>query len=228
MPQACLLAIIAGYADAVGFLTYDTFAGLMTGNTILLGISLSNAKFGAAFFQFAMIAVFTAGVILARVFLRLHGQPWVPMILVSILLILCGFLRRDIAAPALALAMGLQNSAANRFNGIALNTVFITGNLQKLGEGIIHWAWPPKGDTTKSDGVAIFALVWLGYAAGAGLGAIAFKYMAYPLFLPAASLPFVTFTIARQSARSARAETPVVAPTGLPLELDDRARDTLA
>jgi uncharacterized membrane protein YoaK (UPF0700 family) len=41
----------------------------------------------------------------------------------------------------LAFAMGMQNSAANRFNGVALNTVFITGNLQKLGEGLTHWLW---------------------------------------------------------------------------------------
>jgi hypothetical protein len=35
----------------------------------------------------------------------------------------------------------MQNSAANGFNGAALNTVFITGNLQKLGEGLTHWFW---------------------------------------------------------------------------------------
>jgi uncharacterized membrane protein YoaK (UPF0700 family) len=195
MPQACLLAIIAGYADAVGFLKYDTFAGLMTGNTIFLGIAVSNGKFGAAFFQFFIIAVFTAGVILARVFLRVLGRPWIPMSLVSVLLIVCGFLRRDIAAPVLALAMGIQNSAANRFNGIALNTVFITGNLQKLGEGLLHWAWPPKERDGKAEGVAIFALVWLGYAIGAGLGAASYKHMVYPLLLPAAALPFVALMI---------------------------------
>lgn len=115
MPQACLLAIIAGYADAVGFLKYDTFAGLMTGNTIFLGIAVSNGKFGAAFFQFFIIAVFTAGVILARVFLRVLGRPWIPMSLVSVLLIVCGFLRRDIAAPVLALAMGVQKFGSQSF-----------------------------------------------------------------------------------------------------------------
>jgi uncharacterized membrane protein YoaK (UPF0700 family) len=195
MPQASLLAIIAGYADAVGFLRYDTFAGLMTGNTILLGISVSNGKFGAALFELLIIAVFTTGVVLARIFLRLVRRPWVPMTVVSVLLVACGFLRRDIAAPTLALAMGIQNSAANRFNGIALNTVFITGNLQKLGEGLVQWIWPKPGDEGKSDGVAIFGMVWLGYAVGATLGAIAYKLIAYPLLLPAAALPFIALTI---------------------------------
>ena len=48
---------------------------------------------------------------------------------------------RPRAAMLLAFAMGMQNSAANRFNGVALNSVFITGNLQKLGEGLTHWLW---------------------------------------------------------------------------------------
>jgi uncharacterized membrane protein YoaK (UPF0700 family) len=30
MLPACLLSIVAGYADAVGYLRYDAFAGLMT------------------------------------------------------------------------------------------------------------------------------------------------------------------------------------------------------
>jgi uncharacterized membrane protein YoaK (UPF0700 family) len=87
--------------------------------------------------------------------------------------------------------MGMQNSAANRFNGVALNTVFITGNLQKIGEGFVHWVWPLKGQPVKSDGVAIFALVWGGYAFGAVLGAIGNDFLAYPLFIPAALLPVV-------------------------------------
>jgi uncharacterized membrane protein YoaK (UPF0700 family) len=199
MPQACLLAVVAGYADAVGYLKYDAFAGLMTGNTILLGIAISNAKLGAALFTFAIIAVFLAGVILARIFLRLGGKPWMPMMVVSALLLLCGFLPKGVAAPTLALAMGLQNSAANRFDGVSLNTVFITGNLQKLGEGIIAWAWPQKEEGAKNDGVAIFALVWIAYAIGAGLGATSHRYLAYPLFLPAAVLPFIMLKIGKRA-----------------------------
>jgi uncharacterized membrane protein YoaK (UPF0700 family) len=201
MYQACILAIIAGYADAVGFLKYDTFAGLMTGNTILLGIVISNAKLASAVFELAIIVIFIIGIILARILLRVYGNPRVPMTLVSALMIICSLVRRDIAAPMLALAMGLQNSAANRFNGIALNTVFITGNLQKLGEGIFHWAWPPKDGSSSSDGVAIFALVWIGYAVGAALGAVAHNHVVYPLFIPAAVLPFVTVAVPKVSAR---------------------------
>ena len=40
MLQAGLLVMIAGYADAIGFLQHRAFAGQMTGNTILLAIAL--------------------------------------------------------------------------------------------------------------------------------------------------------------------------------------------
>ena len=41
--QAGLLVMIAGYADAIGFLQHRAFAGQMTGNTILLAISMAEA-----------------------------------------------------------------------------------------------------------------------------------------------------------------------------------------
>ena len=191
MLQACLLAIIAGYADTIGYLHYEAFAGLMTGNTIFLGIELSSGKWSLAAFHAAIILVFLTGVVLSRVLLRLGVPAWQALTLASLILVICGFTPKTIAALLLALAMGVQNSAANRFNGVALNTVFVTGNLQKLGEGLVAWAWPPKGATPATDGFAIFGLVWLAYAGGACMGAVAHTLTSLPLLLPAAILPFI-------------------------------------
>ena len=60
--QACLLAIVAGYADAVGFLVFNAFAGAMTGNTVLLGIALAGQQFAAAAQSASIIAAFLVGV----------------------------------------------------------------------------------------------------------------------------------------------------------------------
>src|SRR5436190_21189454 len=38
--QAGLLVMIAGYADAIGFLQFRAFAGKLTGNTFLLALSI--------------------------------------------------------------------------------------------------------------------------------------------------------------------------------------------
>ena len=60
--QACLLAVVAGYADAVGFLVFNAFAGAMTGNTVLLGIALASQQFAAAAQSAGIIAAFVVGV----------------------------------------------------------------------------------------------------------------------------------------------------------------------
>lgn len=192
MLRACLLAVIAGYADTVGFLRYGAFAGLMTGNTILLGIEIARQEFDKAGFHAAIIAAFLAGVILSRLMLRAGLPAWGALTATAGLLVLCSFVPDRPAALILPLAMGIQNAAANRFNGVALNTVFVTGNIQKIGEGLLAWIWPPKDpQAPKSDGVAIFASVWFAYALGALAGAILERLMAHPLWVPAAMLPFI-------------------------------------
>ena len=82
MLPACLLAIVAGYADTVGYLRYDAFAGLMTGNTILLGIDVANGKAQSAAFHVGIVAVFLAGVVASRVLLRLGCASWLALTLV--------------------------------------------------------------------------------------------------------------------------------------------------
>lgn len=192
MLQACVLAAIAGYADTIGFLRFDAFAGLMTGNTILLGIGLASAQLLRAAFYGAIIGVFVAGVLLSRALLQLGAAPWLALSLTAVLHVVCSFVDKRWAALLLALAMGMQNAAATRFGSVSLNTVFITGNLQKLGEGLVAWLWARRGHSAAtSDGVAIFALVWLSYALGAVLGALGNAFVAYPLLVPAAVLPFV-------------------------------------
>lgn len=205
MPQASLLAVIAGYADTIGFLRYEAFAGLMTGNTIMLGIEGATAKWAHALFHLGTMAVFLLGVMLSRVVLRVGGAVWMALTAAALLLVLAGFLPRGPAAFLLALAMGMQNSAANPFNGFALNTEFITGNIQKLGEGFVAWLWPSRDPMApKSDSVVIFALVWLAYAIGAGLGALAESRLSYPLLVPALMLPFVMVSMREEPSAQRR------------------------
>src|SRR3954454_4663140 len=73
MFRVTLLAIIAGYADTVGYLHLNAFAGLMTGNTILMGIELATAKYRQAAFHGAIIAMFLFEVIFGRMIVR---QSW--------------------------------------------------------------------------------------------------------------------------------------------------------
>jgi uncharacterized membrane protein YoaK (UPF0700 family) len=192
MLRAVVLAIIAGYADTVGYLRFGAFAGLMTGNTILLGIEIARRELRDALLHAIIIASFLGGVLIARGLLRFACPIWGALTASALLYVVASFVARDWAAPLLAFAMGGQNAAANRFGGVNLNTVFITGNLQKLGEGIVAWLWPPRDRRRESgEGVAIYGFVWLAYMLGAALGAAGHAFLAYPLLVPAEILPFI-------------------------------------
>ena len=120
MIQAVLLALIAGYVDTVGYLHFNAFAGLMTGNTIFMGIEAATQQYAKAVFHAVIILSFLVGVVIARVKMRAGLSPWIAMTLAGGLLIVCSYTDHNTAAILLSLAMGIQNSAANRFNGVAL------------------------------------------------------------------------------------------------------------
>jgi uncharacterized membrane protein YoaK (UPF0700 family) len=193
MLPACILAVIAGYADTVGYLRFDAFAGLMTGNTVLLGIALASAAPWHGLHYGAIILAFFVGVLVSRTLLRFHFAPWVALTLSAAALVVCAFYEAPAGAVILAFAMGTQNAAATRFGSVTLNTVFITGNLQKFGEGIVGLLWPGQGRHAEAPpgDVAIFGMVWVSYAVGAVLGAAAQALLARPLLAPAVILPFV-------------------------------------
>jgi uncharacterized membrane protein YoaK (UPF0700 family) len=193
MLQASALAIIAGYADTIGFLHFGAFAGLMTGNTILLGTEIATGQFERAVFHILIIAAFLVGVMLSRALMGFGWRSWLPLSFAGVLLAVSSFIEKDLGAILLALAMGTQNSAANRFGGVALNTVFITGNLQKLGEELVALITRSRDDSKAGSGAGIYALVWLSYAGGAILGALASAWIALPLLVPALVLPFVMY-----------------------------------
>jgi uncharacterized membrane protein YoaK (UPF0700 family) len=185
--QACLLAIVAGYADAVGFLGFNAFAGAMTGNTVLLGIALATDKLADAAQSVAIIAAFLAGVA-ASALLRRHVSFAAILVIEMATIVVAALVTPPVAAPVLAFAMGLQNAAMTHFAGLSLNTVFLTGNLQKLVETLLR---RDAGSTSEGVAVALLSRLWLAYLAGVVLGALAWTTTAYPLLFAVLPLPVV-------------------------------------
>ena len=188
--QAGLLITIAGYADAIGFLQFRAFAGQITGNTILLAIAIVEAGWLDTAFYVAVIVSFLIGVAISGALVRLGTAPAIALSLSALALAVCAVVAVRWGALLLAFAMGAQNAAVTRFGDATLNTVFITGDLQRLFERVLAWFWPAKSEQP-SAGLGILALVWLEYFGGALLGALAHFTISYPLLIPAALLPFV-------------------------------------
>ena len=186
--QASVLSIVAGYADTLGYLSFGAFAGLMTGNTVLLGIALASGKLTQAQHNFLIIVAFLSGVgasvLLRRAGVRLY---WL-LTLEAAALVAAAFLPATAGAPVLALGMGLQNAAATRFAGATLNTVFLTGDLQKLTQALVA-RFARARSPESSAGIHVLALVYICYLAGALLGATAYALVPRPLLWGVLLLP---------------------------------------
>ncbi len=181
-----MLAVVAGYADTVGYLRFDAFAGLMSGNTVMLGISIAHGDALSALHRAAIIAAFLCGIAVSSV-LRRRGVPLFAIVAGEMVLLIAAALVAPLAAaPLLALAMGLQNAAVTQFAGATLNTVFMTGNLQKFTQAVVNFHTPD--DRAVITGVAV---LWSSYLFGCAAGVIASKLLSMPLLLAACVLPAV-------------------------------------
>ncbi len=188
MPQAVALGIIAGYADAVGYLRFKAFAGMMTGNTVLMGLALFGRAELQPWIYASLLALFFVAAV-ATYLLLPHVPPVVLLAGEALLILVSDAVSAQWAVSFLVIAMGMQNQVAARF-GVPLNTTFITGDILRFAEGLAG-RLSLAAVQPSSVHFAIFGLVWFGYALGAALGAAAFKLVAWPLVVPALLLGFV-------------------------------------
>jgi uncharacterized membrane protein YoaK (UPF0700 family) len=176
IPLIGLLCALAGSVDAAAYLLCgQIFVANMTGNTVLLGISLLQRNPKEATLRAGMVAAFLAGVIVARLLAgtadkRLTKTQRVFILgIESLLLLLLTWknagAHTDLLLLLLACMLGIQNAAFQYIGGFHLNTTFITGDLEKLGEAMTDMLDALPKTTT-------FLVSWIAYAGGACLGAL--------------------------------------------------------
>src|SRR5260370_16290018 len=74
--QATILTLIAGIADAMGYITMGgVFAANMTGNTVLAGIAAAQRNDTDAWYHLAPLLAFFPGAMLSPLLLRLWPRP---------------------------------------------------------------------------------------------------------------------------------------------------------
>jgi uncharacterized membrane protein YoaK (UPF0700 family) len=187
--QASILVIVAGYADAVGFLAFGAFAGAMTGNTVLLGIALAGKDFNAAAQSAIIIASFLVGVGASAILAR--KLPLAAIFaLEAIAIVAAALVGPLVAAPVLAFAMGLQNATMTRFAGASLNTAFLTGNLQKMMQGFLgRFTGSSRSAKSEATESAMIVGLWAAYLGGVVAGALAHHWLTYPLLPVVLLLP---------------------------------------
>lgn len=167
------LAAVAGFTDAVGFLSLGGFfVSFMSGNSTRLGSALALGSREAAVAG-VLIVAFVAGVAIGT---RLHATRWQRHagVGVAALLALAGALYQPsmLASMALAaMAMGGLNTWAVAGAPLPVGLTYMTGTLVKIGHCL------GRANAGNWQDVLPYLMHWIALVAGAVLGTWA--YMAW-------------------------------------------------
>ncbi|HKE31970.1 MAG TPA: YoaK family protein, partial [Candidatus Angelobacter sp.] len=144
----------AGSVDAIVYMVAHVFTANMTGNAVLLGISLGTNLSLATVHSLVALVVFVGGVLVGAVLVgeRVHGIPWkgvrIAVLVETVILGLfaaCLFLPFALTNEAVvetvivlsAFAMGLQSATVKRLNLPGIATTYITGTMTSLISGLV-------------------------------------------------------------------------------------------
>ena len=198
---AIALASLAGFVDALGFITLSgVFVSFMSGNSTRLAVGVANADWRTAALIGGVIALFVLGVILGSVVAHLAGSDGragkTAVLAVVTALLTVGAVGAfvgwtPLAIVTMTLAMGAENSVFRRHGETSIALTYMTGALVKIGQRVAaaffggpRWSWLP------------YLGLWGGLMAGAGLGALAHHILdLHALGVAAAFAAILTVTV---------------------------------
>lgn len=187
-----MLTVVAGIADAVGYITMGgVFAANMTGNTVLAGIDLAKGDHLGAWYHLTPLVAFFPGAMLARVLHLLLKAPTAGLLIEAAIIAAVGFvdIGPEPAVMVVAFAMGIQASVITSFAGNSVSTVVVTSTLARTADTVVDRLWPSATVKPPSTvNTLLLTLTWTGYLAGALVGGLLVPRMAQPLLVPAALL----------------------------------------
>lgn len=172
---ACLLAALAGFVDAVGFIrSGGFFVSFMSGNSTRLGVGIVQ-RLHDALLASGLVVTFVAGVIVGSLIGHAAGRRRGVVVLtwIAALLALAAYLdshgRVLAALGVLALGMGAVNTVFERAGEVRFGITYVTGGLVRAGTGIASSIlgradreWPA------------YFMLWAFFVAGTIAGALAY------------------------------------------------------
>lgn len=172
---AASLSALAGYVDAVGYLSLGGFfVSFMSGNSTRLGVAVAEHS-ADALKASGLIVVFILGVASGTVVARRSRRPHTVVIgcvagTIALATLLSVASYPSSSGFTLAFAMGVENAAFVSDGGLPVGLTYMTGTLVKMGQQIGSiksrsevWQWWP------------YAAHWLALLTGALGGALAFR-----------------------------------------------------
>ncbi len=174
---AVVLAGIAGFVDAIGFVHLGGyFVSFMSGNTTRLAAGTAQEQGEVVAVTAALLAAFFLGVVVGAI-TALIGPPrsavlWVVTATQAAAAILAQFGFATAGLILMASSMGMLNSVFQRHGEVTVGLTYMTGTLVKAGQRLVdafnggpRWLW------------LRYILLWAGLAVGALCGAVAYRIL---------------------------------------------------
>ncbi len=165
------LAAVAGYVDAVGYLSLNVFTAHMSGNSARLGVYLSHHGWHDALVVVFAVAVFVASIAAGTLIMELgarggrtHTDALLLLVEAALLAVfavvgqLSQVQGRIPSAPAVQFyglvacavcAIGLQTASLQRISGQPVRTAFVSGMLTALADEIVGAVTQPHAGRGK-------------------------------------------------------------------------------
>jgi uncharacterized membrane protein YoaK (UPF0700 family) len=175
-----LLTFAAGNLDALSYLRGHAFTANMTGNTVLLGLSLLGHDRQRTVPCLIALAAFVFGAAISTFALTRRSPP--PdeaadlrsgtLLELPALAVFCAIWLTDLGGPAILLAgacaLGIQSVAVRRLRISGVVTTFITGTITTA---VINSIAPDSSPHSESGAPALLAVMFVTYLAAAAAGA---------------------------------------------------------
>jgi uncharacterized membrane protein YoaK (UPF0700 family) len=180
---ALLLVAVGGYGDAASFVLVGCFTGHTTGNSVLAAIAVATG--GHLWEPILAVICFLFATALAQRIRTSPDQPFgsrgfhyvlcaeIPLVFVSPFMLMAQHRYAFIAC--MSIALGLQNGAVSRTDGISLHTTYLTGTLTRLLSLLVQ---PGSANTSinKSE-MRFILLAWCAFVAGAVCGGLTISHV---------------------------------------------------
>ena len=210
----------AGCVDAIVYIAAHVFTANMTGNAVLLGISLGSNISAATIRSLVALITFIAGIVLGA-FLVWDEEKGIPWRRIRIAVLVEAFVLALFAAVFLmpvslhsegtiaalivlsAFAMGMQSAIVKCLNLPGIATTYITGTMTSLMSNLVHH-WKAEKELPEEAAeliqaersMALQAWVFILYALAAIASAIVYRHWpAVVALLPLVAIVAVTVSV---------------------------------
>jgi uncharacterized membrane protein YoaK (UPF0700 family) len=214
LPSAVLLALTGGALDAFIYLNHGhVFAAAMTGNGVLLGVSILHHDYAQTVRHLLPIFGFITGAFLANLLDKSlkHHAVTVGLVCEIATLFIASFLPGrfpDLAFVALiAIVAAYQVASFREADHYAYNSTFMTGNLRTAVDGLYDALRP----ATRKAGLRKFrelSCIVLAFLAGATAGAILsphlYNHTLWVINLPLVAVLILTLRRTHQESQAAK------------------------